>query len=446
MGCRHLVTIGSFIIVVGAAIAPFVQQVVSIEMRPVHSHENSTIQVCNSSTYVDYAEGAGPGMNKVPLSTTGAIYTGIFESQSPNSNSITMDCPTGNCTFAKYQSLGFCSRCANITNSLDLNVTSLYPESSSMSSSLTSSTYDYTLPNGWNFTTSWSSKYMMNATSNRDLISLDPKGWPQILNFTAITTDGFSMPPSISATECALYFCVHTYNATVDNGKFYEELIATDATSNYDPIAMENTVLTPETCYWNGTQYHAPYVGTPVEQENCEYNVSWLSPLALSNSLGPLMKGSGSLFISNRPDWSSETARAIYGTEGNITEIGSVFHSLASALTTHARSKVCDCRVKGITWTVESYVRVRWPWMILPGALVVFTLVFFVATVFNTRHQFIWKSSPLALLFSNLATEEAHTREEFEMHPHLSKMEKTSQKIKARLETTANGVKLKALH
>ena len=88
--------------------------------------------------------------------------------------------------------------------------------------------------------------------------------------------------------------------------------------------------------------------------------------------------------------------------------------------------------------------------MILPGALVAFTLIFFVATIFNTRHLFIWKSSPLALLFSNIAVEEeeeeAHARERFEVHPHLSKMEKTSQKIKARLETTANGVRLKALH
>lgn len=444
-GHRHLVTVGCFIIVVGAAIAPFVQQVIATEMRPVHSPKQSAIQVCNSSTYTDYAEGAGPGMNKASLSTTGAIYTGIFESQSPNSNSVTMDCPTGNCTFAPYQSLGFCSRCANITDSLDLNVSSPFG-----GASMTSSSYDYTLPNGWNFTTSWGNQYLMNATSNRDLISLEPQNWPLILNFTAITAAGYGVPPDISATECALYFCVHTYKTSVDNGKFRENLVATDATSNYDLVngATDNTVLIPETCYWNGTQYQAPYEDDANANEHCRYNISWLSPLALSNSLQPLLKGSGSLFVSNRPDWSSETARAIYGNTGNITEISDLFSSLASALTTHARSKVCDARVNGTTWTVESYVHVRWPWMILPGALVVFTLSFFVATIFNTRHQFIWKSSPLALLFSNITVEEeeTHARERFEVHPHLSKMEKTSQKIKARLETTANGVRLKALH
>src|SRR5699024_5121795 len=117
------------------------------------------------------------------------------------------------------------------------------------------------------------------------------------------------------------------------------------------------------------------------------------------------------------------------------TEISSMFDSLASALTTHARSKVCAATTNGTTWTVESYVHVRWLWMILPIALVAFTLVFFIATIWNTRNQFIWKSSPLALLFSNVDAPE--------VHPELSKMEKTSQRIKAKLETTANGVRLR---
>lgn len=292
-------TVGCFIIVVAAAIAPFVQQVIAIEMRPVRSSDPSSIQVCNSSTYADYGEGAGPGLNKVPLSTTGAIYTGIFESQSPNSDSITMDCPTGNCTFAPYQSLGFCSRCANITDALDLNVTGF---------SMSSQEYDYTLPNGWNFTTSMSMQYLMNATSSKNLVDLDPQTWPLITNFTAISAAGYGVPPQISATECTLYFCVRTYEASVKNGKFSENLTATDGSSNYTPTnPTGNIALTPNTCYWNGTQYHPPYRGND-GSDHCTYNVTWLSRLAMANSLRPLLKGKGSLFISNRPDWSSETA------------------------------------------------------------------------------------------------------------------------------------------
>lgn len=397
-------------------------------MRPVHSSENSSIQICNTSTYNDWGEGAGPGMNKVPLSTTGALYTGIFESQSPNSNTIMMDCPTGNCTFAPYQTLGFCSQCANITDSLDLNITGF-------GFSMTSQEYDYTLPNGWNFTTSMSMQYLMNATSSRDLLKIDTNGLPLVNNFTAITAAGYGVPPDISATECALYFCVHSYEASVKSGRFQEKLVGTSSNSNYSSTAasLDNIAVTPDTCYYNGTKQP--------DNDHCTYEVSWLSQVSLGNSLSPLLKGSGSLFVSNRPDWSSETARAIYGIQGNLTEIATMFDSIASSLTTHARSKVCAATVPGTTWTVESYVQVRWLWMILPIALVGFMLIFFVATVWNTRHQFIWKSSPLALLFSDLSVE---TPNAFQVNPDLSKMEKTSQKIKAKLETTANGVRLKA--
>ena len=247
-------------------------------------------------------------MNKVPLSTTGALYTGIFESQSPNSNTIMMDCPTGNCTFAPYQTLGFCSQCANITDSLDLNITGF-------GFSMTSQEYDYTLPNGWNFTTSMSMQYLMNATSSRDLLKIDTNGLPLANNFTAIAAAGYGVPPDISATECALYFCVHTYEASVKNGKFQEKLIGTGSNSNYSSTgaSLENIAVTPDTCYYNGTKQP--------DNDHCTYDVSWLSQISLVNSLSPLLKGSGSLFVSNRPDWSSETARAIYGNQGNLTEI-----------------------------------------------------------------------------------------------------------------------------
>ncbi|GKZ81281.1 hypothetical protein AnigIFM56816_005795 [Aspergillus niger] len=423
---RHLVSIGCFIMVVAAAIAPFVQQVINITSQPVHSPDPSAIQVCNTSSYVDYGEGSGPGLNKVPLSTTGAIYTGIFQSEGPDSNTVTMTCPTGNCTFTPYQSLGFCSRCANITDSLTLHKTSV---------TSTMATYNYTLPNGFSFETSWGMMYLMNATNNLNLVKLNTENLPVILNFTAISATGYGVPPQISATECALYFCVKTYEASVHKGRYNETLVSTASSSNYSATSVTSDIsLTPETCYVNGTQRS--------DRTDCTYNVSWLSRLAMSNSLTPLLKGKGSLFVSNRPDWSSDTMHAVYGVEGNYTDINSMFQSLAGALTTHARNAVCKASVKGTTWTVESFVHVKWPWMILPIALMVLTLVFLVTTVVRTRNQFIWKSSPLALLFSDVAVEAPHA---FERSPDLSHMEEASRKMKVWLETTTGGAKLKAV-
>ncbi|KAL4899348.1 hypothetical protein BDW74DRAFT_189438 [Aspergillus multicolor] len=427
---RHLITLGCLVLCIAAVTDPFVQQVMSIQERSVHAPGNSSVQVCNASMYTDYGMGEGPGMNKVPLGTAGAIYSGIYQTESPNSNSALASCPTGNCTFAPYQSLGFCSRCANITDSLEVNETTFG----------TLTNYNYTLPNGFYFTTAMNSIYLMNATTNLDLLKLDTTGLPLILNFTAISSPGYGTT-GITATECALYFCVETYGAAVQEGSFSENRTAVATASNITSYGTENFAITPEVCYVNGTRHEKPYTNT-TDQEACVYNINWLSRLAMSNSLYPLLEGYGSLFISNRPSWSTETLEAVYGTQGNLTDIASMFKSLASSLTLHARSKVCGATAVGSTWTEQSFVHVRWPWLILPGALVLLSGVFLITTMLHTRNQYIWKSSPLALLFSDLSVDATNP---LKPDPTLKGMEDTSRKMEVWLETSAEGVRLKAV-
>lgn len=410
---------------VAAAIAPFVQQVIAINLRPVLASSPSSIQICNSSIYTDYAEGPGPGMNVVPLSTAGAIYTGLFQSASPHSDAVTMSCPTGNCTFDPYQSLALCTRCANVTDQL----------SNSSQSFGTLTNYDYRLPNGLHFQTAMNMMYLMNGTVDLDLLRVDTGGVPSILNFTAISAAGYGVPPSVSATECALYFCVDTYATSVTQGAFNETRVSTRTSSNASTSAvMQDLFLTPETCYKNGTRHKWT--------DDCRYHVDRFSTLALSNSLRPLLRGNGSLFTSNRPSWSSDTLKAVYGVYGNYTDISLTFRSLSSALTTHARSKVCHASAAGKTWTTESFVRVRWPWMALPIALVVLGFIFLVVTMVKTKNQYIWKSSPLALLFSDLSVDAPHS---IRARPSLSGMEDTSKKMNVWLETTDAGVRLKGI-
>lgn len=427
----HLVTFGCFVLVLAAATDPFVQQVMSIKMRSVNSPGQSSIQVCNTSTYADYGEGAGAGMNKVPLASMGAIYSGIFQTQLPNSKSSMMSCPTGNCTFTPYQTLGFCSRCANITDSLN----------SSMTGSNMMTNYHYSLQNGLELNTAYSMPYIMNSTTGLDLLKLDMDGAAVILNFTAISSAGSGIPPEPSATECSIFFCVDGYEAFVREGIFSENLISTDISSNATLSgtgATEDFSLTPEKCYYNGTRYDQPHE----HSDKCKYNVNWLSRLAMANSLSTLLTGQGSLFASYRPDWSSDTIEALYGVNGNYTDINSVFESLASSLTINARSQVCEATVNGTARTVVSYVHVRWPWLILPGTLVVLSLVFLVITISHTRNQYIWKSSPLALLFSDLSIDASTP---LRRDPTLKGMEDTSRNMEVWLETTQEGVRLKAV-
>ena len=399
----------------------------AVKERSIHAHGSASIQTCNGSLYTDYGEGAGPGMNEVPLTTLGSIYSGIFQTQSPNSKSILMNCPTGNCTFPPYQSLGFCSRCANIT---DLLTTS---HSGPIASE---QTYHYKLPNGFTFETAITGMNMMNATSYRALSRLDTKGMAPIVNFTAISASGYGIPAQVSATECYLSFCVNTYEANVQGGAYSEKQTSSYELTNSSSI-VEDFSITPDTCYYNGTRLQKPY-----KTDNCTYNVNWLSRLSMANSLQPLLHGSGALGMANRPSWTSNTVHALYGLYGNFTDINSVFQSLASTLTVNARSNICQYNTDGVPWTDQSFVQVRWRWMILPGAMVVLSMIFLAITVVHTRNQYIWKSSPLALLFSEVLVDDSLP---LKSSPTLKGMESTSRKMDVLLETTPQGARLKAV-
>ncbi|KAJ5599273.1 hypothetical protein N7450_000340 [Penicillium hetheringtonii] len=411
---RHLVTFGCLVLVIAAATEPFVQQVMAIKERSIHAPGQASIQF--------------------PWETAGAIYSGIFQTEGPNSKSVTMECPTGNCTFPKYQSLGFCSKCMNITDSLKISS----PSSSSSNSMMSMGQSIYKLPNGFELSTSMSMSYLINSTAYRPLVKLDTDEMATITNFTAITAQqGYG--GAVSATECALYFCVKTYETSVREGKFTETEIGRATTSNSSTAdVLSNFVVTPDTCYYNGSRYENPRK----KGEDCQFSVNAFSRLAMANSIQPLLKGKASLFVSNRPDYTSDTIKALYGTYGNYTEMNNVFQSLASSLTTHARSKVCGSPVNGTAWTDQSYVHVRWIWLALPAAVVVLSLVFLVVTIIHTRNQYIWKSSPLALLFSDLQIDAANT---LRPDPTLKGMEDTSRNMQVWLETTADGVRLKAV-
>jgi hypothetical protein len=363
--------------------------------------------------YEDWGQGQAPGMNLVPLETTGAIYNGIMQTSLNDQSAVT--CPTGNCTFAPYQSLGFCSKCGDLTSALTL-----------ASSDDDTYSYNYTLPNGLFFNTTAGSPYTIKTTTNVDLVRLDTTGLPLILNFSAITTPGKTMPPPVTAMECALYFCVSTHQAIVRRGDLTEESFPTATISNHSTTALTvDTVASPQPCLNDG---------------QCSYAISWLSILAMRNTLSPLVSGFGMLPVSNRPYFTSDTLRALYGGSGNLTQINGTFHSIAAALTANARNRVCQATVPGDAWTNVSYIRIRWLWMLLPITLAVLSILFFIVTIIHTRNQYIWKSSPLALLCADLQIDgSVQPLKSGKIDPDQKKLDEMAKLAKVRLEAGSWG-------
>lgn len=116
---------------------------------------------------------------------------------------------------------------------------------------------------------------------------------------------------------------------------------------------------------------------------------------------------------------SSDTIRALYdlgddGRGGGSPKPGGeseTMAAVAAAMTKVMRSNLevdpakdpeaaAANQVEGVTWFEETFVAVRWPWMILPIGLEVLAFGFLVVTMVQCQRSgvAIWKSSTLPML------------------------------------------------
>lgn len=82
---------------------------------------------------------------------------------------------------------------------------------------------------------------------------------------------------------------------------------------------------------------------------------------------------------------------------GNVTDM---MTNIASSMTSAMMNNADDPLV-GIGYSEEVYIRVRWPWLILPAALVLSTMALLILVMVKSSSSrvVLWKSSLLALMF-----------------------------------------------
>lgn len=90
----------------------------------------------------------------------------------------------------------------------------------------------------------------------------------------------------------------------------------------------------------------------------------------------------------------------------SLESLNSTFQNISQSITTYMRERGNANHsepVRGIVLHGQTCLEVRWGWLALPAALVVLTLLFFIAMIIQTRptgnRAQIWKSSPLALMY-----------------------------------------------
>lgn len=85
----------------------------------------------------------------------------------------------------------------------------------------------------------------------------------------------------------------------------------------------------------------------------------------------------------------------------NITE---VVESISTSLTDTIRAAEPNGGIPGRAFKIETFIHVRWPWIILPLCVVLGSVILLSATMIATRKDstVLWKSSVFPLLMSHL--------------------------------------------
>ena len=374
------------------------------------------------------------------------MFNGLF---SPTA-SPTFNCPTGNCSWPAYSTLGICSKCTNVTYQTQVlgqcqftddanrqrHCTYRTPNKKTFESSFTAGTAgdDHIPDKPITGPTKWYSDHLLFSHVDRPYYGLTNYG-----NIANITVARFEQGyddvdhPKPTAFQCSLRLCQKTTNGTLaSNGALHDQVQA------QVPLIFPNC----EDDYW----WYIDGTKSPIEDSDflcpgftpalipglqdliainhtlpqIDYPAYWVSA-AHAWDIGRRLEAMMNVSLSLGYDGGTRQVMAETLYSMNNGNISKTIESVANSLTNYIRQAPNATLVQGTASISEVFVQVHWPWLFFPALLVAFSTVFLVTcmTISAAKGKQVWKSSIIALLFHRLAEhkpEDAETTTLTQMH------------------------------
>ncbi|KAL3474559.1 hypothetical protein BJX99DRAFT_176590 [Aspergillus californicus] len=464
-----LVSLGALATVLALMLDPFMQQLVTYPIREIDSVDGRGAMVKQAVTLL-------PESLEDPQTT---IYTGMWAEDFE----VSPTCPSGNCTWPAFQSVGMCSQCEDITSSTTFDCDQT--EVNTTIHETHTSYCRFNPPDGEHYTATvevtvqpnlstflrvnypdkvvWTASQMISATSNRTYVRVkNPLITVAFAELVLADTTIAGRDPILdltktfeikTATQCILSLCAREYKVSVSNGELSINTSAPDYGSTFDNPVSTNSFSLDRICWKPGTgpavdlynsssspdvftntsefafcpidQYRLPdYFNEATDQYNASTNFTEWGPSDFRTTMGPL-------------DTSTVPKSPIID---RIHSVGleAVMRNIAASFT-KAGLQASDTSVRGTVRRSEVYVSVRWFWLIFPAVLMVLGITFLALTVLvNSRLELrLWKSSILAVLFHGLDTETlesaAGNTDTRDRYATVSQMEKIAETTQVRL-------------
>ena len=214
----------------------------------------------------------------------------------------------------------------------------------------------------------------------------------------------------------------------------------------YNKSIYNETGQTYLSYYFSPTDGNTTKGDIPLE---CIYDFADFTTISISSWLRSYFQGA--VTEGNDFGWGGPPVLQSFFNDSNVDFAGvnSTFASVADSMTNYIRrngNPGFSAPALGVVHQTETCVQIRWAWLAFPAALVLLTLLFFVAMImevgFTSDHGQNWKSSPLPLMFYGL---EDHAVNHHQGHSsgllRVQELEKTAKDMQVRLGPSENGWK-----
>ncbi|KAI0179429.1 hypothetical protein GGR52DRAFT_536157 [Hypoxylon sp. FL1284] len=406
-------TLGSFVMIVALGSDAAIQASTSQPLRPSFSAAAS-IPVAN--TYDAYYPSGGVD----PL-LADAIYNGIFSADNTSTravagfpisfsgkpNTITPFCDTGNCTFDSYSSLAVKHKYLNMSEAVQYSFEN--NGSLKVATLVVSPEFNLSITMARDEGDSYNIDTEANITSTYSIPSdlSDPIYIPKSsynqgnLTLAEVYIMGGGVYPSgvFSAFRCNLDFGLQMYTASIYRGQFVEtpgDFIRGNWTFQFDTNTTSEIVVPEDTNKW--------LLRTVMSEQEHQVPIkyfSWTSAVT----------GIHGYFTSEKSQTSGDNlATVVYNMIHWSMGVDPVFDSIAQSITHYLRTASGQV-ANGTAVSQEQYIRVDWPWLVVPLVLVVSNTIFvLIVRAWSRRLELpSWRNSVLALLFSDTSNSMAQS-------------------------------------
>lgn len=432
-----MVSLGAIVIILALAFDPFMQQLFSYPVRQVASSAYiASVKKGHAASIpgdMNHAEGLQ------------ALNAGIWAEDF----GITPSCPSGNCTWPEFQSMGYCVKCEDVTSTASLIGCNHVPVNISLTDELNpilcnikqrppllpwniSFTFDrhignkqpvMSLPNeAITFMQSTEQVKIAGIQDPMQAIAYAKVERLDSNHSTTIQHEGVEFKLKELA-ECALTPCIRVYNISVFNGApsvniLSEELgglsylqDGNDGSEQHSPKVTFRSNYSDSSCWEPNSQ-----TNTSLSHSGNNTKICSIPPAEISTDEFIGRSNTACYHHANDSTWTCEDndgpTSSLLSVQ-RVLEAGleHTLQNVAASLTKLALDK-SNKTVLGTVLTDEVYVSVAWPWVAVPLTVFVLTIVFLQLTTRASREKgseagdCVWKSSAFPFLYHGLEEKE----------------------------------------